>query len=220
MFSRRTSSPISRALHLYDDHPLGVRAFVRTRHLLCPLSAVEQQVPARGRILELGCGHGLFSALMAVASPERSIVGVDPSHVKIDTARRLVGKLPNVAFMQGTIDDCREGNLAAISIVDVLYLLPPAEKLRILQRCRELLAPGGRLVLKTNDTHPAWKYRWAWFQEVVMTRLGLTMGGGDLHFLACTETAGLLRQVGFQDVRVHHLPTLLPYPHTLFTCSR
>ncbi|MHB1162116.1 MAG: class I SAM-dependent methyltransferase [Chloroflexota bacterium] len=219
MSSYNSNSPISRALRLYDDHPPGIRTFVRTRHLLCPLSAVEQQVPERGRILDLGCGHGLFSALMAVASPERSILGVDPSAAKIDTAARLSSKLPNVEFRRGTVDDCLGDRLAAITIVDVLYLLPRPEKLRILQRCRELLAPEGRLILKTNDTHPAWKYRWARLQEVIMTRLGLTLSTGGLYFLSCAETMELLRQVGFQDVRVHHLPTLLPYPHTLFVCS-
>ena len=53
-----------------------------------------------------------------------------------------------------------------------------------------------------------------------MTGLGLTMGGEDLHFFACTETASLLRRVGFHDVQVAHLPTLLPYPHTLFTSTK
>lgn len=220
MSTRKPTSPMALALRLYDDHPLGVRAFVRTRHLLCPMPDIERHVPTGGRILDLGCGHGLFSAVLAVSSQDRSIVGVDPSYVKIDAAVRLADKLSNVEFMQGTIDDFQEGNLDAVTIVDVLYLLPPAEKERVLRRVRELLAPGGRLILKTNDTHPVWKYRWARFQEVVMTGLGLTMGGDDLHFFACTETAGLLRQVGFRDVQVVHLPTLLPYPHTLFSCLK
>ncbi len=218
--SSTKASLMSTALRLYEDQPLGVRAFVRARHLLCPLQAVERQVPPRGRILDLGCGHGLFSALMAVAAPQRSILGIDPSPAKIAAASRLAGKMPNVRFLQGTIDDCGESGLDAITIVDVLYLLPVPEKLRILRRCRELLAPQGRLILKTNDTHPVWKYRWAWFQEVAMTGLGLTMGGHGLHFLGCRETERLLREAGFRDVGTDHIRSLLPYPHTLFSCSR
>lgn len=177
-------------------------------------------MPREGRILDLGCGHGLFSALMAVSSPERSILGVDPSPAKIHVASRLVGKLPNLKLLQGTADDVRESGMDAVTILDVLYLLPVDEKLRILNRCHDLLKPGGHLVLKTNDTHPAWKYRWAWLQEVAMTRVGLTMGHGSLHFISCTETVGLLRQAGFRDLQVVHLPFLLPYPHTLFSCYR
>lgn len=207
------------ALRLYDDHPLGIRAFVRARHLLSPMSAIERRVPADGRILDLGCGHGLFSAMMAIASPGRSVLGVDPSAAKVAVARTLEARLSGVRFLQGTIEDVAEKGLRAITILDVLYLLPVPEKLNILSRCREMLAPGGRLILKTNDTHPAWKYRWAWFQEVAMTRIGLTLGTGSLHFISCEETVTLLKQAGFGDILVEHLGSLLPYPHTLFSCS-
>lgn len=214
-----TSRPIDTALHLYDDQPLGIRAFVRARHLLCPLSAIEGYVPKRGRILDLGCGHGLFSALMAVASPERTVLGVDPSAAKIHTAATLAKKLPNVSFFQGTADDVDEQNLDAVTIMDVLYLLPVPEKLKIMKRCREILRPDGKLVLKTNDTHPAWKFRWAWLQEVAMTRAGLTMGEHALYFLSCKQTVELLKEAGFGRIEVIHLPFPLPYPHTLFVCT-
>ncbi|HEX9017101.1 MAG TPA: methyltransferase domain-containing protein [Chloroflexota bacterium] len=205
---------------MYDDQPAGIRAFVRARHLLCPLSDIEAQVPRAGRILDLGCGHGLFSALMALASPERSILGVDPSAAKLHVATTLAKKLPNASFFQGTVEDVQDSGFDAVTIMDVLYLLPVPEKLKILRRCHELLRPGGRLVLKTNDTHPAWKFRWAWLQEVAMTRVGLTMGDHALYFISCDETVELLKEAGFERIEVTHLPFLLPYPHTLFSCVR
>lgn len=214
-----SSRPIDAALRLYDDQPPGIRAFVRARHILCPLSTIETYVPDQGRILDLGCGHGLFSALMSVTSPERSILGVDPSSAKIDIAISLASKLSNVSFFQGTIDDVSEQDLDAVTIMDVLYLLPIPEKLKIMERCRELLRPGGKLVLKTNDTHPTWKYRWAWLQEVAMTRIGLTMGEHALYFISCKQTVELLKEAGFRQIEVVHLPFLLPYPHTLFVCT-
>ncbi|HEX2987057.1 MAG TPA: class I SAM-dependent methyltransferase [Chloroflexota bacterium] len=214
------SSAIDQAIHLYDDQPLGIRAFVRCRHLLCPLAEVERRVPRDARILDLGCGHGLFSSIMALSSPDRSVAGVDPSLAKIQVASTLMDRLPNASFFQGTAEDVSAAGFDAITILDVLYLLPVPEKLRILQRCYELLRPGGQLILKTNDTHPVWKYRWAWFQEVVMTRIGLTLGHGDLHFLSCKENAGLMKQAGFGEVEITHIPTLLPYPHTLLVSSK
>ncbi len=215
-----TPSAIKLALELYRDQPRGVRAFVRARHLLCPLSQIEPHVPTRGRILDLGCGHGLFSALMAVSSRDRSILGVDPSPAKTAVAEALMARLPNVRFYQGGIDDVTEGGLDAVTIIDVLYLLPRDEKVRILRRTRELLAPDGRLILKTNDTHPTWKYQVAKLQEKLMTGLHLTMGHGDLHFVGCQEQAGLLEEAGFRQVDVEHLDSRTPYPHTLFICPR
>jgi 2-polyprenyl-6-hydroxyphenyl methylase/3-demethylubiquinone-9 3-methyltransferase len=184
------------------------------------MAAIERRVPLEGRILDMGCGHGLFSAVMSLSSPGRSILGVDPSQAKIEVATKLSAKLHNVTFFQGLAQDVTETGFDAVTILDVLYLLPVEEKIRVLSRCHEVLAPGGRLILKTNDTHPAWKFRWAWFQEVLMTKVGLTMSDHALYFVSCAQTVSMLRQVGFHEIQVVHLPTVLPYPHTLFSCTR
>jgi hypothetical protein len=78
-----------------------------------------------------------------------------------------------------------------------------------------LLRPGGALIVKTNDTQPAWKYRVARAQETLMTALGLTMGGGELHFLSARENAALLAGAGF-SVAVQRLQHWSPYPHVLY----
>lgn len=212
------SSPnqmMQRALALYDREPLGIRLFVRARHLLTPLERVADFVPLQGRILDLGCGHGLFSHLLALQSPARQIVGVDPSPVKIAVAARVGRRVPNVRYWQGTADSAAASRFDAITICDVLYLLDPAAKAAVVRRCRELLAPGGVLVLKTNDTRPRWKYEWARFEEVLMTRLGLTLGHGQLHFYSAEQHRQLLREHGF-DVETVDLNSWLPYPHMLF----
>jgi len=78
-----------------------------------------------------------------------------------------------------------------------------------------VLAPDGILLLKTNDTHPVWKYQVARAQEKLMTGLGLTLGTGELHFRSCAENAALLRGAGFA-AEIRHLAHWTPYPHTLF----
>jgi hypothetical protein len=70
-------------------------------------------------------------------------------------------------------------------------------------------------VVKTNDTHPAWRFQVARLQEKLMTGAGFTLGTGELHFRSCAENAALLREAGFA-VEIHHLPHWSPYPHTLF----
>lgn len=212
------SSPnqmMQRALALYDREPLGIRLFVRARHLLTPLERVAEYVPRQGRMLDLGCGHGLFSHLLALQSPARWILGVDPAAAKIAVAARVGRELPNVRYCLGTADSVAAGRFDAITICDVLYLLEPAAKAVVVRRCRELLAPGGVLVLKTNDTRPRWKYEWARFEEVLMTRLGLTLGHGELHFYSAEQHRQLLREHGF-EVETIDLNSWLPYPHMLF----
>jgi 2-polyprenyl-3-methyl-5-hydroxy-6-metoxy-1,4-benzoquinol methylase len=214
---------LRRAIARYDGQPLGIRAFVRARHFLTPLARILAAVPASGRVLDVGCGHGLFANALAIGAPARSVFGVDPSPVKIRVARasaaadpsRGTPALQNVRYEQAVVQDVAERGFDAIAILDVLYLLPVEEKLAILRACRERIASDGALVLKTNDTHPAWKYGIARLQERAMTGVGLTLGGHGLHFLSREQNAALLERAGFTS-RTILLPTWLPYPHVMF----
>ncbi len=206
---------IEQALALYKDQGFGTALHTRLRHWLCPLEAIESYVPRTGRILDIGCGHGLFTVLMALSSPQREVLGVDPSSTKIAAARRAGARVPNVAFLQGTADDAPPGPYAAVVITDVLYLLPRDVKAAILRQSHALLAPDGVLVLKTNDKRPRWKYAVAYAQEKLMTTLGLTLGEHGLHFFSSQEHLALLDETGFHAER-HVLPSWTPYPHVVF----
>jgi 2-polyprenyl-3-methyl-5-hydroxy-6-metoxy-1,4-benzoquinol methylase len=208
------SIAIRRSLDRYAGQSLGIRGFVLARYLLAPLGRVLAAVPTHGRVLDVGCGHGLFANAAALGSSNRQVLGVDPSGAKIGVARASAAGLSNVRYLQGTVQEIDERGFDAISIVDVLYLLPIEEKLAVLRACRERIAPDGVLVLKTNDTRPPWKYRVARLQEEAMTGLGLTMGHG-LYFLSREQNAGLLELAGFQP-RIVDLNSWLPYPHVMF----
>jgi 2-polyprenyl-6-hydroxyphenyl methylase/3-demethylubiquinone-9 3-methyltransferase len=205
---------IRAALSQYRAQPRAIRAFVRARHLLAPLARVLAELPERGRLLDVGCGHGLFANALALGSPARDVLGIDPSSTKIAVARASGAGIPNVRYLQGIVQDLPEREFDAISILDVLYLLPVPEKLAVLRACRERIAPDGVLVVKTNDTRPTWKYRVARLQEQLMTGFGLTMGHG-LHFLSREQNAALLELAGFRPNTVV-IPSWLPYPHVMF----
>ncbi len=205
---------MGRALALYADEPWRVRLHVRARHWLCPLERIGAYVPPRGRVLDVGCGHGLFASLLALEAPGRAVLGVDPMAGKIGVAQRAARAVPNVRFELGSAADVVESRWDAIAILDVLYLLPRPAKLALLEQCRALIAPGGVLLLKTNDQTPRWKYQWARLEERLMTGLGLTEGQG-LYFLNAAQNRALLDLAGF-DAEIVRLDTWLPYPHVLF----
>jgi 2-polyprenyl-3-methyl-5-hydroxy-6-metoxy-1,4-benzoquinol methylase len=205
---------MARALHLYARESVPVRLHVAARQRLCPLERIAAYVPDRGRVLDVGAGHGLFGNLLALQSEARQVVGVEPMTSKVAVAQRVARGLPNVSYRAGTADDVTDGPYDVVTILDVLYLLPPAAKRALLQRCHALLAAGGLLLLKTNDRSPAWKYAWTRGEEWLMTTLGLTAGQG-LYFFSAAQHLALLAETGFR-ARVVRLDNWLPYPHRLF----
>src|SRR5205085_11501425 len=71
------STAARRAIALYDTAPRGDRFHVRARWWSAPLVDVERAAPVHGRILEIGCGHGLLSLYLALSAPGRHVTGVD-----------------------------------------------------------------------------------------------------------------------------------------------
>src|SRR5688500_8804132 len=137
-------------LDLFDALPLKERLFVRARLASAPLH--ELAARAQGvSLLDVGCGHGALVALLALARPERHVVGIDPDTRKIDWARRSVGRCSNVELIACTIDALaaeRPAGFDTVLVADVLYLLAEATWLPFLSAARTLLKPGGRPVVK------------------------------------------------------------------------
>lgn len=209
------SSARARVLSLYGDSTLVTRAHVRVRWATCPFQAVAAEVPAAGRILEVGCGHGLLSLLLAVTSAGREVLGIDVDEDKLDAARAAAVRADVAAeFEVSSGGELPEGPWDGIAIVDVLYLLDAATQRELLAACGAALAPGGTLVVKEMALVPRWKAAWNTAQETAAVRvLGIT-AGHELTFLPPTELAGAMAGAGLQ-VRQRALDRGYPHPHHL-----
>ncbi|MGH7295328.1 MAG: class I SAM-dependent methyltransferase, partial [Polyangiaceae bacterium] len=121
------------------------------------LSVMDLLLTDEGRILDVGCGFGLFAAYFGQTHPRRRIVGVDPDARRIrmarDVARRLA--LHEHSFVTGDVRDAAlEGPFEAAYVLDVMHHLPREDQRRVLERLRGLLAPGGMLIVKDITTEP------------------------------------------------------------------
>ena len=211
---RARTSTARDVLSLYRDAPPAVRAHVRVRWATCPFQAVEAQLPVEGRVLEVGCGHGLFALLAAVSSPARSVVGVDVDERKVPHARAAAARAraggADCDIAVAPPGDLPAGPWDAIVMVDVLYLLDAASQRALVADCARLLAPGGTLALKEMDVVPRWKFRWNVAQETLAVRvLGITVGS-RLTFPAPAQIGGRMAAAGLE---VTHLPLHKGYPH-------
>jgi len=203
-----------------------------------PLPRVEGALPAAGRVLEIGCGHGLFSAYAALAGrrgPARAVVGVDIDTDKIDLARRMAAHLPGIdlTFRVAESGAVPAGPWDAVVIVDVLYLLPADAQRALLIEAAAALAPDGVLLVKEMSPTPRWKATWnRWQETLAVSVLGITeqateqvtvrggVGPGEqFAFVDPATMAGWLRDQGLwtaqQRLDRHRL-----HPHHLLLARR
>ena len=203
-------TPARAVLDLYRGCPPAVRAHVRVRWATCPLQAVAAVIPHEGRILEVGCGHGLLANYLALESSAREVHGVDIDGPKIEAARRA-GATSGAAFADLDAGRLPDGPWEAIAIVDVLYLLTEDEQRLLLRDCAAGLAPGGVLVVKEMSPSPRWKAAWNRVQETAAVRLlGITEGEGGFTFL---HPLRLATWMAYDGLTVTHRPLHKGYPH-------
>jgi len=205
-------TPARAVLSLYRDAPRLVRIHVRVRWATCPMQAVAASIPAEGRILEVGCGHGLLANYLALESGpgRREVHGIDIDGPKIEAARRAAGT-SGASFSSPPPGRLPEGPWDAIAIVDVLYLLSEADQRLLLRDCAAGLAPDGVLVVKEMSPSPRWKAAWNRIQETLAVRLlGITEGGASFTFLPPGRLAGWMAEDG---LAVSHRDLHKGYPH-------
>jgi SAM-dependent methyltransferase len=174
---RRPAGAGRRALDAYRNTARSARMHATVRWWSAPFPAVEAELPSSGRVLEIGCGHGLFATFAALAGSARSVVGVDIDDRKIAVARTVAHGLDgvNLNFRLAPSGEVPPGPWDAIVVIDMLYLLPAAEQRGLLAAAAAQLGPGGILLVKEMSPTPRWKADWNWLQETAaVSILGIT----------------------------------------------
>ena len=193
--------------------------YTRTKFKICPLLPIEPLLPRAGRVLDLGCGNGLFAAILKLGSSARTITGFDLDEKKIESARAAFKDRPGMDFSVGDLIHSDYPAADIITIIDVLYLIPPDAKEAILRKCLAALPSGGVLAVKDMDTRPRWKFVWNMLQETLAVKIiGFTLGS-RFHFQSRKDFTALLDRVGF-DVEVVPQQKGYWYPHILYLAKK
>jgi len=195
------------------------QAYLRVKFRICPLLRAEAYVPDRGDLVDLGCGNGLFPAILKLGAPARRILGLDLDPRKIAVARQALAGVPGLDFTLGDVLAFDYPPADIYTLIDVLYLLPFEAQDAVLAKCRAALRPGGTLVIKEMDKKPRWKYLWNSVQETVAVKIiGFTLGRA-FHFRGREETLARLRTLGFEASAVR-LDRGYGYPHILYLARK
>jgi len=187
-------------------------------YLISPLLEIisKQILPSqqRLRVLDLGCGNGSLSNLIAQQGHE--VVGAEESESGIKAARL---SFPNSNFIQASIYDLPYSELAnsfdiVISIEVIEHLLYPKELLRAAKKC---LKPSGSLILST----PYHGY----LKNLVLALSGrmdqhftALWDGGHIKFFSTKTMTALLQSEGYMNINFKFTGRL-PYLWKSMLCS-
>ena len=204
---------------LYEKSGILTRAYLRIKLKICPLLRAEDFFPASGRIVDLGCGNGLFSFILGLGSSGRTVTGIDLDARKIRVAEKTAGPGSAVAFCAGNVIETDYPQADVFCLIDVLYLIPTAGQEEIIRKCSDCLPRGGWLIIKEMDDRPRWKSVWNRIQETLAVRIiGFTLGG-KFHFRSARAWEDMLKRHGF-SVRMERLDRGYWYPHILLVARK
>jgi SAM-dependent methyltransferase len=111
------------------------------------LDGVDQRLASGGRILDVGCGLGTATVLLAEACPAATVVGVDTHQPSLDEGSKRAaeaGVSDRVTFVAGRATDYGGGPYDLICFFDSLHDM--GDPLGALTHARRHLAPGGTVL--------------------------------------------------------------------------
>jgi SAM-dependent methyltransferase len=159
------------------------------------------QIASTDNLLDVGCGAGWLSRILAQRVPEGRVVGMDISDEMIHHARRASVDFTNLVFIVGEVNEIPwEANFftKAISVESSYYWPDPAKGIREIFR---VLAEGGSAWILINyyrdNPHC---HQWGKILEI------------PTHLLSADEWTQLFRDAGFSSVAHRRIPDPTPNP--------
>jgi SAM-dependent methyltransferase len=178
------------------------------------------------RVLEIGCGFGRITRLLAETWPDADITALDLSPEQLANARRYCGDCPNVVFRQYDFYSGRSlpgDNYDAVVAVEVFLHHPPAFVVQLFERLARVARHIVNIDWSEDWTGPLPEHVWVHDYAKLFAEAGLKSatfalpgkvdGKQQKLFVAARELPGELLQVEHQfreQTRAATLPNAQP----------
>lgn len=195
-------------LHLPDIHARA-RDDLTERNLHWLRALLKYRLPPAG-ILELGCAHGSFVALLRQSGFEAT--GVEMSPWVVSFARETFG----IPVQIGPIEslDIPAGSLDVIALLDVLEHLPDPQA--TMARCLELLKPDGLLLIQTPEFRPGMQY--PALIEDHNPFLDMLQADEHIYLFSRSSVTEMFRRLGVEHIAFE--PAIFAHYDMFFVASR
>ncbi len=152
------------------------------------------------KVLDVGCGTGYAPLRLASMLFDGKACGIDISSGMIEKAR---AKMPDTLkerteFRQATSDNIPylDDEFDHVLCTNSFHHYP--HPIKALTEMRRVLTPGGQIVILENAPDLSW-YTWAWDHFLRIKEKG------HIRYYSSQELGNLIKQAGFESVRLCHL---------------
>ena len=167
-------------------------------------------IPAKSRILDLGCGQGLLAAWLAAADvvssagnwpqefpPAPQVAtyrGIELMPRDAQRAKVVTGN--GISVEQGDIRTADFASADVVVILDVLHYMPLSAQDDVLNRVRRALEPAGTLLLRIGDSAGGWPFHLSNYVDSVVA-IARGHKPGRLHCRTLRQWKSDLENLGF-----------------------
>jgi 2-polyprenyl-3-methyl-5-hydroxy-6-metoxy-1,4-benzoquinol methylase len=208
---------LRRIISSYDSTLVRAYCVVRFQIInLNMLHILSLCLRGRRRVLEVGCGFGLFGCYFSARDPRISWHGLDLNQRRIAVACLAAERL-GLERTQFNVADAREklaveANWDAVVMMDLLHHIPDDSKRQLINGALARLAPDGVLIIKDVTRRPRWKLLFTWLLDVGMTR------GFDMWYWSPEQFRSAIDPAF--EIEAYPVSDWLPYPHIVYVISR
>jgi len=189
-------------------------------------------LPARGRLLDVGCGQGVLLSLLVAAREHYrdgdwprdwpapplnlGLRGIELSAGRVQVARRALGD--SVQVDQRDLRDFDFPPCSVVVMLDVLFYLGEAEQGRVIEKAAGALEPGGLLLMREADADAGFAFRVTEWSERIA---GVLRGefGQRLHYRSAAQWITELAGRGFA-VSAEPMGEGTPFANVLFVARK
>jgi protein-L-isoaspartate O-methyltransferase len=142
----------------FYDHlvPRQLSAGVNERHHKILELLVGTGLRDGMRVLEVGCGIGTVTGLIAAKIPRGHLTALDLSSTSVAQARQKLGHLGHVDLLVAdAVTGSLSGHYDRIVLPDVLEHIPADRHAALFTRLRDLMSPGAMILVHSPDPYYA-----------------------------------------------------------------
>lgn len=186
---------------------------VTLRILILPFWKIDNALPKKGKIIDIGCGDGGLTNYLSLRAKERTLFGIDFTKKRINLAKNSRKVHRGITFIEGNANTMNLDKASAYLLVDVLHHIEFSQQKKLLNVIVKKMDGSSELVIKEVDDSSFLPF---WFGHVVEKIL---YPGQVIYTRSKKDWLGLFISLGL-SFKVESGSLFFPDSTLIFICKK